>query len=54
MEKRELVGKGWLGERIVAWRGARGRLVCPFHAYEYDITGQCVATPYAPAPGAPG
>ncbi|MYE02346.1 MAG: Rieske 2Fe-2S domain-containing protein [Alphaproteobacteria bacterium] len=27
-----------------------GRLVCPFHGFEYDITGQCVATPYAPAP----
>ena len=26
------------------------RLVCPFHGYEYDITGQCVATPYAPPP----
>ena len=27
-----------------------GRLVCPFHGFEYDIAGQCVATPYAPAP----
>ena len=27
-----------------------GRLVCPFHGYEYDATGQCVATPYAPPP----
>ena len=27
-----------------------GRLVCPFHGFEYDATGQCVATPYAPAP----
>ncbi|MXZ82079.1 MAG: Rieske 2Fe-2S domain-containing protein [Gammaproteobacteria bacterium] len=27
-----------------------GCLVCPFHGFEYDITGQCVATPYAPAP----
>ena len=27
-----------------------GRLVCPFHGFEYDVTGQCVATPYAPAP----
>lgn len=25
-------------------------LVCPFHGFEYDITGQCVSTPYAPAP----
>ena len=29
-----------------------GRLVCPFHGFEYDATGQCVATPYAPAPRA--
>ena len=28
-----------------------GRLVCPFHGFEYDVTGQCVATPCAPAPG---
>ena len=27
-----------------------GCLVCPFHGYEYDITGKCVATPYAPPP----
>ena len=27
-----------------------GRLVCPFHGFQYDITGECVATPYAPAP----
>ena len=27
-----------------------GRLVCPFHGFEYDGVGQCVATPYAPAP----
>ena len=27
-----------------------GRLVCPFHGFEYDATGQCVATPSAPAP----
>ena len=27
-----------------------GRLVCPFHGFEYDVTGQCVATPNAPAP----
>ena len=26
------------------------RLVCPFHGFEYDISGQCVATPFAPAP----
>ena len=27
-----------------------GCLVCPFHGFAYDATGQCVATPYAPAP----
>ena len=27
-----------------------GSLVCPFHGFEYDVTGRCVATPYAPAP----
>ena len=27
-----------------------GRLVCPFHGYEFDTTGQCVATPFAPPP----
>ena len=27
-----------------------GRLVCPFHGYEFDTTGQCVATPYAEPP----
>lgn len=27
-----------------------GRLVCPFHGFEYDATGQCVATPNAPPP----
>ena len=27
-----------------------GRLVCPFHGFEYDTTGQCVATPFAAAP----
>ena len=29
-----------------------GCLVCPFHGYEYDATGKCVATPYAPPPKA--
>ena len=29
-----------------------GRLVCPFHGFEYDTGGQCVATPFAPAPRA--
>lgn len=31
-------------------RVRNGNLVCPFHGFEYDIAGQCVATPYAPAP----
>ena len=29
-----------------------GCLVCPFHGYEFDVGGQCVATPFAPAPRA--
>ena len=29
-----------------------GRLVCPLHGFEFDATGQCVATPNAPAPKA--
>ena len=29
-----------------------GCLVCPFHGYEFDVSGQCVATPFAPAPRA--
>ena len=35
------------GGRICA-----GRLVCPFHGYEFDATGQCVATPFAEPPRA--
>ena len=27
-----------------------GRIVCPFHGFEFDVTGQCVATPYADPP----
>ena len=27
-----------------------GRLVCPFHGFEFDTTGECVATPYANPP----
>ena len=27
-----------------------GRLVCPFHGFEFDTIGQCVATPYADPP----
>ena len=29
-----------------------GCLVCPFHGFEFDTTGQCVAVPHAPAPRA--
>ena len=29
-----------------------GRLVCPFHRFEFDAGGQCVSTPFAPAPRA--
>ena len=25
-------------------------LVCPFHGFKYDATGQCVATPFADPP----
>ena len=31
-------------------RVCEGRLVCPFHGYEFDVGGQCVATPYADPP----
>ena len=27
-----------------------GRLVCPFHGFEFDATGQCVDTPFASPP----
>ena len=27
-----------------------GCIVCPFHGFEYDAQGRCVATPYAPPP----
>ena len=27
-----------------------GRLVCPFHGFKYDATGQCLATPFADPP----
>ena len=29
-----------------------GCLVCPFHGFEFDVSGKCVATPFAPAPRA--
>ena len=42
-----------LGSHLGPDAGGRvrnGRLVCPFHGFEYDATGRCVATPFAPAP----
>ena len=36
----------------VGGKVCNGRLVCPFHGFEFDTTGQCVATPNAPAPKA--
>ena len=77
VRKAGLIQKSWMGENIVVWSDADGRicvaeaicphlgadlgpdaggricdgrLVCPFHGYEFDATGQCVATPFAPAP----
>ena len=34
----------------VGGRVRDGRLVCPFHGFEYDTGGECVATPFAPPP----
>ena len=42
-----------LGAELGPEAGGRvrnGVLVCPFHGFEYDVAGQCVATPLAPAP----
>lgn len=42
-----------LGARLSPETGGRlrnGRLVCPFHGFEYDASGTCVATPNAPPP----
>lgn len=42
-----------LGSELGPTAGGRvrnGHLICPFHGFEYDTTGQCVATPFAPAP----
>ncbi len=77
VQRAGLIQKTWMGENIVVWSDAEGRicvaeavcphlgadlgpsaggeicdgrLVCPFHGYEFDATGQCVATPFAPAP----
>ena len=44
-----------LGADLAPAAGGRvcdGRLVCPFHRFEFDTEGQCVATPFAPAPRA--
>lgn len=42
-----------LGSELGPAAGGRvrdGCLVCPFHGYEFDLSGQCVATPFAPPP----
>lgn len=42
-----------LGSHLGPDTGGRvcdGRLVCPFHGFEFDVSGQCVATPFAAAP----
>ena len=42
-----------LGSSLAPETGAKvcaGRLVCAFHGFQYDTSGQCVATPYAPPP----
>ena len=42
-----------LGSSLGPAAGGRvrdGHLVCPFHGFTYDITGTCVATPYAEPP----
>ena len=35
---------------VAGGRICEGRLICPFHGYEFDTSGQCVATPFAPPP----
>ena len=42
-----------LGSSLGPAAGGRvrdGHLVCPFHGFTYDVTGICVATPYAEPP----
>lgn len=42
-----------LGSSLGAAAGGvlrNGRLVCPFHGFEYDVSGACVATPAGPPP----
>lgn len=44
-----------LGSALGPAAGGRvhnGCLICPFHGFEFDVSGQCVATPNAPAPKA--
>ena len=44
-----------LGSNLGPASGGRvrnGHLICPFHGFEYDASGRCVATPSAPAPEA--
>ena len=77
IEKAKLFHREWMGEKIIAWTDAGGRiclaeafcphlgsslapdvggrvsgdrLICPFHGFEYDTTGQCVNTPYGDPP----
>ncbi len=43
-----------LGSALGPGAGGRvrnGCLVCPFHGFEFDATGRCVNTPFAPPPG---
>ncbi|MXY67193.1 MAG: Rieske 2Fe-2S domain-containing protein [Acidobacteriia bacterium] len=35
---------------VAGGRVRDGCLVCPFHGFEYDVSGQCVATPFASPP----
>ncbi len=42
-----------LGSSLGPGAGGRvrdGRIVCPFHGFEFDVSGQCVATPFAEPP----
>ncbi len=42
-----------LGARMTPEAGGRvvdGRLKCPFHGFEYDVSGACMHTPNAPPP----
>ena len=34
----------------VGGRVVNGQLVCPFHGFAYDATGQCISTPYTNPP----